>query len=275
MKLIQSKVEIIEQNNSIDDIYKHIERCGRVCYKSEDKITPDSAKEFVDRLIKSKHGAMLEHGTVYLTIPLQSEKAYKYVMNPYSKVNTLTLDNVNENAYITTNYRVLVENNWLDDLRYICEPTDYHEKRITVKFTCDRGVSHEFVRHRVFSFAQESTRFCNYNKDKFNNEITFIYPCWSYIKTDAYNGVDKFDGDYFEHSLREAEFYYFKLLELGWKPQQARQILPNALKTELVMTGFESDWQHFFDLRCAKDAHPDAQKLANELKELMYGSKEV
>lgn len=275
MKLIQSKVEIIEQNNSIEDIYKHIERCGRVCYKSEDKITPDSAKEFVDRLIKSKHGAMLEHGTVYLTIPLQSEKAYKYVMNPYSKVNTLTLDNVNENAYITTNYRVLVENNWLDDLRYICEPTDHHEKRITVKFTCDRGVSHEFVRHRVFSFAQESTRFCNYNKDKFNNEITFIYPCWSYIKTDAYNGVDKFDGDYFEHSLREAEFYYFKLLELGWKPQQARQILPNALKTELVMTGFESDWQHFFDLRCAKDAHPDAQKLANELKELMYGSKEV
>ena len=275
MKLIQSKVEIIEQNNSIEDIYKHIERCGRVCYKSEDKITPDSAKEFVDRLIKSKHGAMLEHGTVYLTIPLQSEKAYKYVMNPYSKVNTLTLDNVNENAYITTNYRVLVENNWLDDLRYICEPTDHHEKRITVKFTCDRGVSHEFVRHRVFSFAQESTRFCNYNKDKFNNEITFIYPCWSYIKTDAYNGVDKFDGDYFEHSLIEAEFYYFKLLELGWKPQQARQILPNALKTELVMTGFESDWQHFFDLRCAKDAHPDAQKLANELKELMYGSKEV
>lgn len=275
MKLIQSKVEIIEQNNSIEDIYKHIERCGRVCYKSEDKITPDSAKEFVDRLIKSKHGAMLEHGTVYLTIPLQSEKAYKYVMNPYSKVNTLTLDNVNENAYVTTNYRVLVENNWLDDLCYICEPTEHHEKRITVKFTCDRGVSHEFVRHRVFSFAQESTRFCNYNKDKFNNEITFIYPCWSYIKTDTYNGVDKFDGDYFEHSLREAEFYYFKLLELGWKPQQARQILPNALKTELVMTGFESDWQHFFDLRCAKDAHPDAQKLANELKELMYGSKEV
>lgn len=273
MKLIQSKVEIIEQNNSIEDIYKHIERCGRVCYKSEDKITPDSAKEFVDRLIKSKHGAMLEHGTVYLTIPLQSEKAYKYVMNPYSKVNTLTLDNVNENAYITTNYRVLVENNWLDDLRYICEPTDHHEKRITVKFTCDRGVSHEFVRHRVFSFAQESTRFCNYSKDKFGNEITFIQS--DYFTNNNSTKMDESNINYFEQSLKDSERYYFKLLELGWKPQQARQVLPNALKTELIMTGFESDWKHFFDLRCAKNAHPDAQKLANELKELMYGSKEV
>lgn len=143
MKLIQSKVELIEQGNSIEDIYKHIEKCGRVCYKSEDKITEDSAKEFVDRLIKSGHGAMLEHGTVYLTIPLQSENTYKYIINPYSKVNTLTLDNINGKAYITTSYRVLIENNWLNDLQYICDPTEYHERRITVKFTCDRGVSHK------------------------------------------------------------------------------------------------------------------------------------
>lgn len=275
MKLVQSKVELIEQGNSIEDIYRHIELCGRVCYKSEDKITPDSAKEFVDRMINSGHGAMLEHGTVYLTMPLQSEKVHKYIMNPYSKVNSVTLDNGDSNAYITSNYRVLIEHNWLDDLQYMCEPTEYHEKRITVKWTCDRVTGESFLRHRVFSFARESTRFCNYSKDKFNNEITFIYPCWNYIKTDAYNGVDKFDGDYFEHSLREAEFYYFKLLELGWKPQQARQILPFCIKSPLIMTGFESDWKHFFDLRCAKNAHPDAQKLANELKELMYGSKEV
>lgn len=292
MKLIQSKVELIEQGNSIEDVYKHIEICGRVCYKSENKIIENSAKEFVDRLIKSGHGAMLEHGTVYLTIPLQSEKVYKYIMNPYSKVNTLTLDNTNGRAYITTNYRVLVENNWLDDLRYICEPTDHHEKRITVKFTCDRGVSHEFVRHRVFSFAQESTRFCNYNKDKFNNEITFIIPSWLDIPEGQYT---YWDGDWcdinnmkiqlaegeckdidaFLWVLNNADLQYKLLLNIGWKPQQARQILPNALKTELVMTGFESDWQHFFNLRCAKDAHPDAQKLANELKELIYGSKEV
>ena len=289
MKLIQSKVELIEQGNSIEDIYKHIERCGRVCYKSEDKITEDSAKEFVDRLIKSGHGAMLEHGTVYLTIPLQSEKVYKYIMNPHSKVNTLTLDNTNGRAYITTNYRVLVENNWLDDLCYICEPTDNHEKRITVKFTCDRGVSHEFVRHRVFSFAQESTRFCNYSKNKFNNEISFIIPSWiTDIHSENSYDVELINNYFlaetenispesieFIRSLVHDENSYFTLLKAGWKPQQARQVLPNALKTELVMTGFELDWQHFFNLRCAKDAHPDAQKLANELKELMYGSKEV
>lgn len=107
--------------------------------------------------------------------------------------------------------------------------------------------------------------YCNYSKDKFGNEITFVRPTWGYLLTANYYGVDNFDGDYFEHALREAEKYYFKLLELGWKPQQARQVLPNALKTELVMTGFLSDWTHFFELRCAPSAHPDARKLAKEL----------
>lgn len=295
MKLINSKVELIEQQSGLEGVYKQIELAGRTCYKSEDKITPTSAKEFVDRMIKSGHGAMLEHGTIYLALysaprkpidlidkdKLTEEEEVKlneyityssawsfYDTNKYSKVKV-----IDSSKFITTNLRVLVENDRLDDLKYF-EKTQFHEKRITARFTCDRGVSHEFVRHRVFSFAQESTRFCNYNKDKFNNEITFIIPCWSCTKTDVYSGVDNFDGDYFEHSLREAEFYYFKLLELGWKPQQARQVLPNALKTELVMTGFESDWKHFFDLRCAPSAHPDARKLALELKELIYGKQE-
>lgn len=125
----------------------------------------------------------------------------------------------------------------------------------------------EFVRHRTFSFSQESTRYCNYSKNKFNNELTFIIPCWSYKKTANYNGIDNFDGDYFEHSLMEAEMYYFRLLNEGWTPQQARAVLPNALKTELIMTGFISDWKHFFDLRCAPSAHPQAQELAIPLKE--------
>ena len=273
MRLIKSKVELINQGNSIEDIYRHIELCGRVCYKSEDKITPDSAKEFVDRMINSGHGAMLEHGTVYLTMPLQSEEVHKYIMNPYSKVNSVTLDDSDSSAYITTNYRVLVEHNWLDDLKYLCEPTEHHEKRITVKFICDRGVSHEFVRHRVFSFAQESTRFCNYSKDKFGNEITFIQS--NYFTDNNSTKIDEPNINYFEQSLKDSERYYFKLLELGWKPQQARQVLPNALKTELVMTGFRSDWDHFFELRCAKNAHPDAQKLANELKDIIDGSEEI
>lgn len=123
---------------------------------------------------------------------------------------------------------------------------------------------------RVFSFAQESTRYCNYSKDKFGNELAFIIPSWGYNKAAIYNGVDEFDGDYFEHFLRDSELSYFKLLELGWKPQQARQVLPNALKTELVMTGFVSDWQYLFRLRTSFLAetgkpHPDMSNLCDPL----------
>lgn len=214
---------------------------------------------------------MLEHGTIYLTIAktaMNIGDPIFYIRNKYSKVNEDDLF-----YYITTNMRVIVENNRLDDLQYQVEPTEHHEKRITAKFICDRGVSHEFVRHRVFSFAQESTRYCNYSKDKFNNEITFIQPSWNYFKTACYMGIDNFDGDIFERALRDTERRYFELIEKGWKPQQARQVLPNATKTELVMTGFESDWEGFFKLRCSGAAHPDAQKLANELKELLTNVK--
>lgn len=277
MKLIESSVQIIEER----DPYKMIELAGRTCYKSEDKITEDSAKEFVDRMIKLGHGAMLEHGTVYLKIigvfldPTDCDVDYghyvvsHYTKNKYSKVIIKHDEDWKSDVYITTNLRVLVENGWMDDLKYICEPTEHHEKRITAKFICDRGVSHEFVRHRVFSFAQESTRYCNYSKDKFGNELTFIKPSWSYFKNTSYKDVGYFDGDVFESSLKKAESYYFKLIEKGWKPQQARQVLPNATKTELVMTGFESDWEGFFKLRCSGAAHPDAKKLADELRELM------
>lgn len=287
MKLINSKVEILEPTGyTIDDIYKQIEIAGRTCYKSEDKITPTSAKEFVDRMIKSGHGAMLEHGTVYLTIPTQNCNSEKYKRNHYSAVNIVSVDGINGRTFVTTNYRVLVENEWLDDLKYICEPTVFHEKRISVRWTCDRGVSHEFVRHRVFSFAQESTRYCNYNKDKFGNELTFIIPTWLSIPEGNYTYCD---GDWvdvnkqviqisedeenvhsFLNTLDCSEYQYTMLINAGWKPQQARQVLPNALKTELVMTGFESDWKHFFELRCDTAAHPDARKLALELYNKLY-----
>ena len=132
----------------------------------------------------------------------------------------------------------------------------------------------ELVRHRVFSFAQESQRYCNYSKYKFSHEITFIDPSWNMILSGVYNGIDHFDGDYFNHALRDAEKYYFKLLDLGWTPQQARSVLPNATKTEIIMTGFEDDWRHFFDLRLRGTTgkpHPDMQHLAqlawNEFKD--------
>lgn len=293
MKLIKANFNIIEQGPSIDGIYKIIEQAGRVCYKSEDKITETSAKEFVERMVKSGHGAMLEHGTVYLLLNMASRQQYfKYCSNPYSVANsTGEAEKGTWLGFVTTNYRVLVENNWLDDLQYICEPTEFHEKRITVKFICDRGVSHEFVRHRVFSFAQESTRYCNYsNKDKFGNEVTFIIPCWVDVPEGKYTNISKQsseDGEYKQIMLHEnninaypltttpegrflwhclwSEHDYFDLLEQGWKPQQARAVLPNSLKTELVMTGFVSDWKHFFKLRDAGSAHPQAYELAHPL----------
>ena len=284
MKLIESKVELIEQQPGLDGVYKQIELAGRTCYKSEDKITEDSAKAFVDRMIKSKHGAMLEHGTVYL-ITLNANIANKYIINKYSVVKRIGGFNENDEAiithYITTNLRVIIENNWSEDLKYICEPTERHEKRITARFTCDRGVSHEIVRHRVMSFAQESTRYCNYGKDKFGNEVTYIKPTW-------YNIVSDEQKEAFDDFLSISEEAYMALLD-KWEnripdkryktkfkgnpltPQQARQVLPNALKTEIVVTGFESDWEHFFSLRSpkygAQGMHPDIAKLADELYE--------
>ena len=265
MKLIESSVEILEQEPGLDGIYKQIELAGRTCYKSEDKITKDSSKEFVDRMIKLGHKAVLEHGTVYLVVPIkeltEDRKYLTDIIPRFTKYSVRTWKN--DQVAITTNLRVVIENGWQSYLKYI-QPCYEHEPRITVKFTCDRGVSHEFVRHRVFSFAQESTRYCNYSKDKFGNELTFIKPTWD-------DGNDENPQRIiFLKSLAETEQNYLHLLELGQQPQQARAVLPNALKTELVMTGFAADWIHFFELRCAKNAHPDARKLALETLEKLY-----
>ena len=162
MKLIKPYFEIIEQEPGLDGIYKQIELAGRSCYKSEDRITEDSAEKFVNMIKDRQHTAMLEHGTVYLYIHKDHASNIigdnwvikQHLSNSYSVINTDSYGNY----HITTNYRVLYENDWLDDLKYLCEPTEYHEKRITVKFICDRGKLAEFTRHRVFSFAAESTR---------------------------------------------------------------------------------------------------------------------
>ena len=295
MRLIKPQFEIWEQKPGIDGIYKAIERAGRICYRSENKIIEDSAKPFVDRITNSGHTSVLEHGTVYLQFSWVGAVCHQCNQTAPNKLLDRYCDNKysivkyhGNDVYVTTNLRVLVENNWLDDLKYICEPTEYHAKRVTVKFVCDRGVSHEFVRHRVFSFAQESQRYCNYSKDKFGNELTFIKPCWLDMRdTDEGREVtrnwnfDILDGcsiiaeegefddarDVFLTSLNVAEHCYLELLQKGWKPQQARAVLPNALKTELVMTGFVSDWKHFFELRCAPNAHPQALELAIPLRE--------
>lgn len=279
MQLIEPSFEIIEQ----EDLYKHIELCGRTCYKSTDKITDESAKPFVDRMINSKHYAMLEHGTIYLTIPENDLiTVKKYEKNRFSKWRGVYYpkEDISRN-YITTNLRVIAENNWWDDLQYMCKPTEHHAKRYTVKFICNRQVSHEFVRHRVFSFAQESTRYCNYSKDKFGNELTFIKPCWT--EGEEFNvykdGTEALSSclrasilsyPTFVSVLKCIESAYNSLIGAGWQAQQAATILPNAIKTELIMTGFAEDWEHFFDLRALGTTgapHPQAKQLAMPLYE--------
>lgn len=164
MKLIKPSFLIKEQESGLIGIYRQIEYAGRICYRSSNKITEDSAKPFVDRMIKSGHHSVLEHGTVYLLIPqinnIESCNPFytPFTRNKYSKEKIIKDSNENRYTAVSTNMRVIIENNLEDYLQYICEPTEFHEKRVTVKFACDRGVSHEFVRHRVFSFAQESTR---------------------------------------------------------------------------------------------------------------------
>lgn len=285
MKLIKQKAELLPWEPGIEGIYKAIERVGRTCYKSEDKIAEGSAKPFVDRMIASNHLAMLEHGTVYLTKEVDYTSSdylgleNKYESNKYTKVSY-----DGGMIYITTNLRVLIENGWLDDLEYLSDPTEYHEMRYSFKLITDRGVSHELVRHRVFSFAQESQRYCNYSKERHGGEITFIMPSW-YDETkipifkNPQTVIEKNmvqqdeNSNIFEMALRDAEIYYLDLLVSGATPQEARAVLPNATKTEICMTGFASDWKHFFDLRYFETTgkvHPDMKKLT----QLMYSEAE-
>lgn len=308
MRLIKPSVEIWDQEEGLNGVYKSIERAGRICYKSSDKITEDSAEPFVDRMIKSLHHSMLEQGTVYLTIPREDINYHiylsKYRDNPYSECRVAqTLEGIPVGSlYISTNYRVIIEHDWTDDLKYLCKPTKFHEKRISVHFTCDRGIWNEFIRHKTLqrgddcevypivnydaeqnnSFAQESTRYCNFSKNKFNNEITYIIPSWLNIPEAEYGTIhdpkeiqfkkytDSSEKEFINHLLN-SEYRYFNLLKSGWTPQQARQVLPNALKTELIMTGYISDWKHFVDLRyrgTTGKPHPDAFYLAEKLYNL-------
>ena len=280
MRILNPKFEILNQNPGIDGILKQIKIAGQTCYDSESKRTP---KEFTDMLIKSGHGAMLEHGTVYLYTN-NSEVAKKYIENNFSFVHERILL---EGYYITTNYRVLVENDWLNDLEYFTEPTEYHEKRVTVRFITQIAISREYNRHRVDSIAEQSTRYCNYSKDKYNGQVSVVKPTWvkellGSIKeihitikdlcTEISLGEDtKWDAlRYWLFGNLATEYSYLSMLRLGRTPQEARVVLPLDTRTELVHTAFISDWKHFFDLRALGTTgkpHPDARILAEPLME--------
>lgn len=194
-------MKVVKQNFAIEEaidgnnILQRIERYGRTCYKSEDKICHDSAQKFVRMIINSGHESVLEH------------------------------------------------------------------EKVTVRVVCDRGVSHEIVRHRIASYSQESTRYCNYSKDKFGNEITVIEPIF-FVAEESSSKLDVW-----LEAMIDIEKYYFKLIDLGATPQEARTVLPNSLKTEIVMTMNLREWRHFFKLRTSEAAHPQMLEIARPMLE--------
>lgn len=309
MKLIERKVKLLPQDKGLDGIYRQIEIAGRTCYKSKLSDTIEGTKKFVESAIHSGHYSILEHGTVYLMFILNKEPrntkwkklfteettfnefmtwlSLFFSNNPYSR---FAYDKRTNKYCITTNMRVIVENSLEPLLDYICKPTTLHPRRYTFRFNIDRGVWNEFIRHKVISrtddcfidydmeknssFSQESTRYCNYSKDKFGNELQFIIPHWCKVNAGHYYIKDNYiygDGyakneiedttDRFILNCLYTESDYFDLLNKGLAPEDARGSLTNWLATELVMTAFEDDWQHFFDLRYWNNtgkAHPDA-----------------
>jgi thymidylate synthase (FAD) len=187
MKIIKPSF-VIESDFESVDILKQIERAGRTAYKSEDKITEDSASNFIKMIIQRGHLSVIEH---------------------YS---------------------------------------------ITVRVICDRGVTHEIVRHRIASYTQESTRYCNYSKGKYGNELTVIKPMFWNENDEKYK--------IWKTTIESIESSYLRLIELGASPQEARSILPNSLKTEIVMTMNLREWRHFFKLRTSEGAHPQMREIA-------------
>jgi thymidylate synthase (FAD) len=236
-------------------------------------------------LIKSKHTSVLEHGTVYLRVGKYDwdglfSHIEDYRENPYSNVNW------HDGYYITTNLRVLQENGWIDDLDHLCEPTEFHEKRLSVKVVTSRGISHELVRHRGMSFIQESQRYCNYSNGKHGDEITCIIPSWFPENTteislkkmiEDIEFLHKIEDDelrtkmsWFTSAIMNANLCYDDMINSGCTAQQARDVLPNATKTTLVITAFESDWREWFAQRLfgkTGTPHPDMLVLANLIKQ--------
>ena len=299
MKLIRPSYEIIEQGSGLQGIYDIIEKCGKTSYKSEAK-GGEVAQRFVEARTKERHGAVLEFGTVYLKIPDIDKDGdgydHFYEDNQYSRIGDVILEEDSVLYYhITTNYRVLVENNRLDDLKYLCEPTEYHEKRYCVKFITDIGVGREFLRHRVMSMVQESTRYIDLTKEKHGGECTFVIPSWiSENELKEGKNISFWDNDWVDMSenkvvhygpaalqcdpinswlsaLSYASFKYEELINNGWSAQEARGVLPLSTKTEFVLCGFKDDWVHFFQLRSDIAAtgkpHPQSQELANPLRD--------
>ena len=284
MKLIKQSFQFVNQKGfTLKDIYKHIEYCARISYKSQDKITDTSYEKFVNMLESRGHDRPLEFGTVHLKMStaqfnalqmlLIKNKVYNDCWIKYNIIDT------EDNCYITTNYRYYLELCKYDKgVSEYLDPSDspFYPKRYTIHMILDRGVMDEFRTHVGLSHLAESTRYCNYSKDKFNNEVTFVIPSWcnSLIEgsKQEYSPFE-INGDEVEfmNVLQNAQNSYLSLLKMGWTPQQARSVLPLGIKSELISCGFEDAWANFMRRRSPKygdpGAHPMAAEIADKLCE--------
>lgn len=263
MQLIHQSVELIPQEEGPVGMYKQIEKAARLCYKSEDKITEDSYKKFINMLSTKGHYSPFEHGTLYIKIPADyyygdfDNNLFKLENKPWFKVKQIL-----GVVYITTNYRAYVENNLKVIPEFICDsPTEFHERRYTFKFVTSLAMSRELNRHRCHSICEESTRYCNYSQDKFNGEISYIEPVW-------FKEVDPVTRSLFLAQCVNDEKAYLDLIKTN-RPQFARDVLNLSTKTELIHTAFESDWKEFINLRTSYFAHPQMIELATKVKELL------
>ena len=296
MELIKSSYEIIELNS---DPLKHIEKIARTCYKSEDKITEDSSAKFVKKLYDKGHHAMLEFYPFYFLCDTDyADTLLRLNSSPDVNGDLMVYNKLSEPfTQVSCNFRTIIMiskyNGWLagaaidqyyylkdyfDKIKYnfpansnpcVLVPSERIEdflKYLTVRIICDRGVTHELVRHRKCSFAQESTRYCNYGKQ---DHVKFIIPSqWNNIQEGVYNmasDADNFSDQNGEYgwfiSLCYSENMYNKMLNQQCSPQQARSVLPNSLKTEIIVQARLSEWKHIFEQRCAKAAHPQMREI--------------
>lgn len=249
-------------------MYKAIAKAGHICYAS----TKEGDEEaFVKRCVKLGHMRPLEFGTVYLTVPYDSDVLYFYADDPYSNVSNNGL-----NYYITTNYRVLVEHDCVEDLCYWTEPTEHHALRHIIFWEhIGRDIADEFRTHVGLSSLMQSTRYVNYSKDKFNNEVTYIKPSW--LPSCDYFSVGK-DGQELIRAFENAENHYYRLAtEFNWPAEKARKVLPLGVATQFIQCGFEKDWDNFFNQRVLGTTgtpHPDAKEIAEMIYEEYKASKQ-
>lgn len=310
MKIVEPQVELWKQEPTLEGAWHQIARATRVCYQSKPR-EGESDEAFVNRVILKPatrkdgsidfdkcHGAMLEHGTIYLTVPDTDEitSAIRYMNNKYSKIMFGVIYGDKENNYITTNMRVILENGWQDDLQFICAPT-HHARRTTFSVITDIGVTRELNRHRINSIAEQSTRYCTYSANKFGNEITYTYNdflinamtylnyggfelgfdyfhklCKDIANNNESNITDKWTvDDYYLFGLLAAEFAYLGLKKNKVPNDIARQLLNLNTKSQAIYTAFDDDWQHFIKLRAdnvSGKVHPNMKIIADKIKEL-------